>query len=52
MKKLISIETEKKDFTRKSKHVDGSKVIFRDKLGSDGSREVTYELSGVEVKNI
>ena len=40
-----------KDFTRKSKHVEGDKLIFRDKLTENG-REVSYELSGVEVKKI
>ena len=52
LKKLISIETEKKDFTRKEKHVEGSKVIFRDRLGEDGKRIVTYELDGVRVGSV
>lgn len=52
MKQLISIETEKKDFTRKEKHIDGDKIIYRDKLKEDGAREVTYELSGVNVERV
>jgi hypothetical protein len=30
------------DFTRKIRHIDGEKVIFRDRLLDNGGREVTY----------
>lgn len=52
LKKLISIETEKKDFSRKQKHVMGDKVIFRDRLNKEGNRDVSYELVGVKVQKI
>jgi len=41
---LISLETEKKDFTHRSHHVEGPKVIYRNKFNAEGIREVTYEL--------
>ena len=32
--------------------MEGPKIIYRDKLGEDGSRNVTYEMDGVNVNNI
>lgn len=37
-RKLISLETEKKDYTSKNHHIEGEKVIYRDKIGADGQR--------------
>jgi hypothetical protein len=52
LKKLISIETEKKDFTKRSHHVEGPKVVFRDRFNAEGGREVSYELEGVVVDKV
>jgi hypothetical protein len=52
LKKLISIETERKDFTRRSHHIEGPKVVYRDRISATGTREQTYELQGVEVGQI
>jgi len=49
---LISIETEKKDFTKRSHHIEGPKVIYRDRYNQEGQREVTYELEAVAVNNL
>ena len=52
LKKLISIETEKKDFTTREHHVEGAKVVYRDRIGGEGKREVSYELEGVRVERV
>lgn len=49
MKKLISIETERRDFTQRTHHVEGPKVIYRDRFNEAGERGVSYELEGVTV---
>lgn len=33
LQKLISIETEKKDFAAKEHHIEGPKIIYRDRRG-------------------
>ncbi len=38
LKKLISIETEKKDFAKRSHHVEGPKIVYRDRFGPEGRR--------------
>lgn len=52
LKKLISIETEKKDFTKREHHVEGPRLIYRDRYSPAGLREVTYELEEVVVTNV
>ena len=52
LKKLISLETEKKDFAHREHHIEGSKVVYRDRINAEGKREEMYELVGTEVRTI
>ena len=36
----------------RSHHIEGPKVIYRDRFNEQGVREQTYELEGTEVKKI
>ena len=46
------METEKKDFTHREHHLEGPKVIYRDRMGEGGKREESYELVETRVKTV
>lgn len=52
LKKLISLETEKKDFTKRSHHIEGPKIVYRNRFNAEGQRESTFELEEIEIKNV